>query len=374
LLRPPFDQEEVYLGRMVVRAWGLALAVAACSFRPAVAPVDANGSNSLLLRRQITVDNSKIVEPLNDFPVLVSLTQADNEDALGPTSTSVRFVAADDETVLPYDVDTASGSGALFWVSVSIPEMSQAQPTFWVYFGALGSAETPDAPAVWASFISVHHLGDANFLDSTSNGHDGMAGSAASPPASTTGVVGAASKFDGSGNAVLLAATTNVYDLTTALSVTAWVQLQQWESEWECIVCKGDSAWRLHRGDLSSFPDFGTRQASDGAYLDLEATTAIDDDRWHMLAMEYDGSDKLIYVDGGGPTAMSSSAFATNAYQVSLGCNQEPTSPPGPRHFQGVMDEVRIAATPRGSAWIAAEYQTVTSPSFVTLGDIEQVP
>ncbi len=359
----------------MVRPWGLALVLAGCSFR-AAAPVDAafdgaSGSSALQLRRQLTVDNSHISSTLADFPVPVSLTQADNQDALGATSTSVRFVAADDVTILPYDVDTSSGSGAMFWVSASLPDMSHPAPTFWVYFGDLGSAASaPDAPAVWSSFISVHHLAD--FHDATGNGHDGTFDGSDTQPSAVAGAIGGAMSFDGSGNAVLLAATTNVYDLTTALSVSAWVKLQAWQSAWECVVCKGDAAWRLHRDDVSSYPDFGS--LSNGTYSDLEATTAVDDDHWHLLAMEYDGSDKLIYVDGGSAAVMSSTAFATNTYQVNLGCNLQPADPPGNRYFQGAMDEVRIAATPRGSAWIAAEYQAVTDPAFVTLGAIEQIP
>lgn len=362
----------------MVRRWGLALVVAGCSFRPgAGAPVDASGpgSGSLAYRRQITVDNSSLVESLADFPVPVSLTQADDDNLLGATSTAVRFVAADGETVLPHDVDTSSGSGAVFWVSVSLPDTSQPAPTFWAYFGDLGSADTAaDAPAVWSSFISVHHLGDATFVDSTGNGHDGTFDGSDTEPSQAAGAIGGATSFDGSGNAVLLGGAAEVYNLTTGLSVSAWVQVPSWVSAWECVVCKGDSAWRLHRDDVSSYPDFGTVQASDGAYSDLEATSVVDDGDWHLLAIEYDGSDKRMYVDGGSAAVMSSSALATNAYQVDLGCNLEPANPPGNRYFAGVMDEVRIAATPRGSAWIAAEYRAVTDPSFVTLGDVEQAP
>jgi hypothetical protein len=211
------------------------------------------------------------------------------------------------------------------------------------------------------------------FVDATGNGHDGAPGSAASTPALGSGVFGVASVFDGSADAVPLA-TTSAYDLTSGLSVSAWVKLSAWVIGFECIVCKGDSAWRMHRGNTDSRPDFGSTPAigGTGANANLDAGTNVDDDAWHLVAMEFDGSNKTITVDGSGFATAASTPLATNAFGVVIGENLEATGPPL-RYFEGAMDEVRIAATAMGSAWFAAEYRAGTDPTFVTVGPAQQI-
>ena len=45
--------------------------------------------------------------------------------------------------------------------------------------------------------------------------------------------------------------------------------------------------------------------------------------------------------------------------------------PPG-RWWHGMIDEVRVRATPVDAAWVAAEYTTVADPAFVTVGATER--
>jgi hypothetical protein len=320
-------------------------------------------------RRAITIDNSTVTADLVGFPVPIGLAQTDNANALGATSTDVRFIAADNTTVLPYDVDTATADGATFWVPIAIPAAPAAKPTLWVYFGDTTNAgDASNAAAVWGSFVSVHHLGDLH--DATGNHHDGIPGAAATVPAPTQGVIGLGAQFDGTDDAIPLA-TTAAYDLTTSLSVSVWFRLQSFTSQWECFVCKGDTAWRLHRGNFSSHPSFGTTEQAGGTD-DLNASPNGDDGTWHLFAVESDGTNKLSYVDGGAPTMSSPGKLATNAQQVVVGRNVEAVNP-SDRYFAGTLDELRIGGTVRGRTWYAAEYRAGTDPTFVGLGAIETI-
>ena len=325
-------------------------------------------------RRLITIDNSTVTQPLSAFPVLISLVQSANDDLLGATSTDVRFIAADHATVIAYDVDTSSAAGALFWVPVDIPAMPAAAPTLWVYFAdTSGAGPAPNPHAVWSTFVSVHHL-DATFADSTGNGHTGVPTSASTTPTAADGQIGTALAFDGTDDALPLA-TTTAYDLANALSASVWIKLTTWQIQWECIVCKGDNAWRIHRGNTTSHADFGTTPAAGGSTANdnLDSSQNVDGGAWHLVSVEYDGAHKTIYVDGGTAQTDSSTAIATSSAQVVIGHNVEAAAPPD-RYFLGDIDELRIGSQVRGAAWFDAEYRAATDSTFAQLGAIESLP
>ncbi len=377
----------------------LLLVVASCGFNPASAldaskpPIDAaddasDASHELLdapadwwnpafkARRLITVDNPTVATTLSAFPVLVALTQGSNDNLLGANSSDVAFIGSDDATVLPYDVDTGSAAGALFWVSIDITPGTPA-PTFYVYFGDTGSAgPSPNAPAVWAAYVSVHHLG-GDFIDVTGHGHDGAPLSQSTTPQAVAGQIGNAAMFGGSAamDSVPLNGS-NGYDLTTSLSISVWIRVASWQSTFECIVCKGDTAWRVHRGDGTSHADFGSTPlvGGTGGNNNLDSSVNVDDNQWHLLGVEFDGSNKAISVDGAAPATTPSGTLATNTLQVDIGRNTNASSPPPDRYFDGLIDELRIGPTLRGSAWFATEVRAVTDASFVTLGPIETLP
>jgi hypothetical protein len=334
-------------------------------------------------RRLVTVDNAMVGSALTRFPVLVTLAQADNDSLLGSSSSDVRFVGSDDATVLPYDVDTGSAAGALFWVPIDIPpgmgSGSAAAPTFYVYFDDVGTGSAagpkPNAPAVWSSYVSVHHLG-GTFDDVTGHRHDGMPLSVPTTPTAAPGQIGIAAVFGGSAAQDSIPLPTDAsYDLATALSISVWVELSAWQSTFECVVCKGDSAWRVHRGNGSQHPDFGSTPLVGGTAgnVNLDNGANINDSQWHLLGVEYDGMNKTISVDGGPPAMMASGPLATNTQQVVIGRNVEAVNP-ADRYFDGMIDELRIGATLRGPGWFAAEKRAATDASFVTLGPIEQIP
>jgi hypothetical protein len=367
----------------------LVLAVAGCAFKPATGQSSNNPdattdgaslppgwwSSEFHARRQLTVDNSTVAQALTRFPVCVAMTQAENAGALGANSSDVRFIAADNTTVLPYDVDTGSAAGATFWVLLDVPDMTKPRPTFWMYFADAGSAgPSPDPHAVWVDYVSVHHLG-GDFHDVTGNGHDGTT-TPPTTPTTVAGRIGDGAMFDGSASEVPLT-TTSQYDLATSLSVSVWVNLAQWKSEFECVVCKGDSAWRMHRGMLDSKPSFGFTPASNGTLgnTNLDGSTNVDDGQWHQVAIQYDGtsSQMEVYVDGGAPTTMAEGMLATNTQAVVIGRNAEAVNPAN-RYFDGVIDELRIGSAIRGSAWFATEVRTASDPTFVTLGSAQTIP
>jgi hypothetical protein len=135
------------------------------------------------------------------------------------------------------------------------------------------------------------------------------------------------------------------------------------------MVAKGDSAWRVHRDNVADKLDFGTSHTAlpNDNYA---GTSDLTPPAWHHVAVSYDGVTKAVYVDG---QLEASKAFATpiatNALQVCIGENNEATG----RHFDGDIDEVRIAGVPRSTSWIDLEHRTVTDPTLLIFSG-EQTP
>jgi len=320
-------------------------------------------------RRLITIDNTSVTSSLAAFPVLISLTSAgfdygDTHDG----GADLRFIASDHTTVLPYDVDTFNGGGtSTFWVAVDIPASPSPKPTLWLYYDNGAAPPATNAAAVWSTEVSVHHLTD--FTDASGNGHDGAASSMNTTPTIAGGKIGGARSWDGVDDQVLIPAST-AYDFTTSMSVSLWAQVNAFTADqWDCFICKANAAWRVHRGSTTSHADFGTTQASGTDNLDT--TSNVTGGAWHHIAVEYDGTNKSIYFDGALQASQPATTIEVTSDPVDFGEN---TGSGDVRFLTGLMDEIRISSKHHGAPWFAAEYQTVSDPTFATLGADQALP
>jgi len=127
------------------------------------------------------------------------------------------------------------------------------------------------------------------------------------------------------------------YNFTSQMTVAAWIRVTAFDCDWQAIVTKGDSAWRLHR--YAAFPSAsfdGTGLSGDGA---VHGQIAVDDGQWHHVAGTYNGATMRIYVDGVQDSyARRSGAIALNACNVMIGANAEARD----RTWRGAIDEVRL--------------------------------
>jgi beta-galactosidase len=159
-------------------------------------------------------------------------------------------------------------------------------------------------------------------------------------------------QFDGDGDYVDFG-NHSKFDIANQITVSAWVKVGTFNREWQTIIAKGDSAWRLQRNAGESTLEFTcTGLVVPGSpWGNLLGTTKVDDGQWHHVAGTYDGAQICLYVDG----ALDASAPATgsinvNTYSVFVGENAEK---PG-RCWNGLIDEVRVHNYALGADEIAA--------------------
>lgn len=131
------------------------------------------------------------------------------------------------------------------------------------------------------------------------------------------------------------------FDITEQITVTAWIYVSRFNAEWQCIVGKGDSSWRLHRNQNTGVLRFdcnGLRAEAQGL-ASVIGRTRVDDDQWHHVAAVYNGMELVLYVDGKLDNLIRASGkISTNNLPVSIGANSERAG----REFDGMIDDVAI--------------------------------
>ncbi|OHB74546.1 MAG: hypothetical protein A2Z25_02600 [Planctomycetes bacterium RBG_16_55_9] len=167
------------------------------------------------------------------------------------------------------------------------------------------------------------------------SGH-GNHGALRGDPQWAPGQVGGALAFDGAGDFVDCG---NGPDLTLTGDITfmCWIKIAAFSRSWETILAKGDDSYRMSRGD--EFGDsihFGCNGPSGG---NLNATAIVTTNSWRHVALMYDGSNKIIYIDGVEDARVASTGtINTSTYNFFIGENSQQRN----RYLTGLVDDVRI--------------------------------
>jgi len=157
----------------------------------------------------------------------------------------------------------------------------------------------------------------------------------------SAGKVGGALEFDGDGDFVEIGRESD-FDITEQITVSAWIKVNQFDKEWQAVIAKGDSAWRIQRNQDKGSLEFacsGLRIPSGAPWGNLFGDKSVRDGKWHHIAGVYDGSKMYIYIDGTVDASQTASGkINTNDEPVYFGENSENTG----RYWDGLIDDVRI--------------------------------
>ncbi|MHC4545441.1 MAG: LamG-like jellyroll fold domain-containing protein [Planctomycetota bacterium] len=173
--------------------------------------------------------------------------------------------------------------------------------------------------------------------DSSGNGHDG---SLQGNVSWADGVTGYALLFDEQGDYVDIGTGAD-FDIRNQITVCAWIMVDSFERQWQGIVTKGNTSWRLQRNYGKSTIEFAcTGLNVPGAmFSHILGTIEVDDGQWHHAAGTYDGQKICLYIDGKVDVCSKASGrIHVDNQPVYIGENAEEPS----RSWNGLIDEVRI--------------------------------
>ncbi len=154
------------------------------------------------------------------------------------------------------------------------------------------------------------------------------------------GKVGGVLEFDGDGDCVEIADESK-FDITQQITVAAWIKVNAFNRDWQAIVTKGDSAWRLQRNRNTNSLEFACTglKISGTQWGNLLGSMNVNDGQWHHAAGVYDGTKLYLYVDGKMDNSVKAAgSINNNDERVYIGENSEIPQ----RFWNGLIDDVRI--------------------------------
>jgi hypothetical protein len=230
------------------------------------------------------------------------------------------------------------------------------------------------APITATATVTVEPvLGERVITDATGNGHDGTPVGGMTSADVVSGRIGGALDLDGIDDHVVI---NNLDVAGTELTLSAWINPDTIGTD-PIVLAKAvgladaDVQWRLLLADTSATTANAAGSVRTGGGL----ATAIDPgatdvaDGWTHVAVRYDGSQVVLFVDGVAvaTAAHSGSLLPDPSVDAAIGA-----APGGGRAFDGRIDEVRVSHTARSDAWIALEHATQDDPAAaVTVGPTE---
>lgn len=346
-------------------------------------------------RKQITLDTTQqgaaINERVGRVPVLVRLHTGNfSFDGVKPNGADVRFVAADDKTVLSHHIESFDSLMGVAYIWVDVPELQGgARQDIWMYYG------NPDAPAADsnqvfdADYAAVYHFDGApgaTATDATAYANDSQ-----NPvPGTTSGVIAQGAQFSGE-PLVLPASPSLAISEGGPFTFSAWVRAPRSAGE-QLLYARRDSGNALLIGLENGLPFVEVNGQRGGRAQPLTA------DQWQHLAVTADGGRITLYLNGRPVSTLESALPALNT-PAALGgevpgygapsaaaegseATPEATSAaeseggqgvvPVATGFAGAMDEVRLSRQARSAAFLNASVQSQGSESRLLVFGVDE--
>jgi biopolymer transport protein ExbB len=300
-------------------------------------------------RKQIAVDTTPqgaaINQVLGRTALLVRLHTGNfTFDGVKEDGSDLRFVAADDKTVLNHQIESfdALMGMALIWVDVPNVEGGQRQD-IWMYYGNQKAPATGNGQLTFdPNYTALYHFDGATGTpakDTTAYGNTAQSATGTA----IDGVVGRALQF--SGQPLLLPASPSLqHNAGSAFTFSAWLRLDQASGE-QVILARREGTQSLLIGVSQGLP-FGEIDGQRAA-----ATQALTPAQWQHLALTAEGSKVTLYINGRESAALAQAMPAFNSVMAIGADLHEGAFQP----FAGAIDELRLSKVARPAALLLAD-------------------
>lgn len=300
-------------------------------------------------RKQIAVDTTPqgaaINQALGRTALLVRLHTGNfTFDGVKEDGADLRFVAADDKTVLNHQIESfdALMGMALIWVDVPNVEGGQRQD-IWMYYGNQKAPATGNGQLTFdPNYTALYHFDGATGTpakDTTAYGNTAQSATGAA----IDGVVGRALQF--SGQPLLLPASPSLqHNAGSAFTFSAWLRLDQASGE-QLILARREGANSLLIGANQGVP-----------FVEIDgqravATQALNPGQWQHVALTAEGSKVTLFINGREAATLAQAMPAFNSVMaIGADVHEGPFQP-----FVGAIDELRLSKVSRPAALLLAD-------------------
>jgi Concanavalin A-like lectin/glucanases superfamily/Pectate lyase superfamily protein/K319L-like, PKD domain len=209
------------------------------------------------------------------------------------------------------------------------------------------SSTPPPTPSGLVAGYAFNEGSGVTVADASGNGHSGAITGATW---TTAGRFGSALVFNGR-NAVVTIADSPSLQLTTGMTLEAWVQPSVVNTTWRDVVYKGDDNYALEATSSTGVAAPGGVSTIGGANLVTLGTSPLAVGAWAHLALTYDGSTLRLYVNGTPVSTLPrSGSMATSSNPLQIGGDSI-----FGQFFSGVIDEVRVYNVALSAAQIQSD-------------------
>jgi biopolymer transport protein ExbB len=300
-------------------------------------------------RKQIAVDTTPqgaaINQALGRTALLVRLHTGNfTFDGVKEDGADLRFVAADDKTVLNHQIESfdALMGMALIWVDVPNVEGGQRQD-IWMYYGNQKAPATGNGQLTFdPNYTALYHFDGATGTpakDTTAYGNTAQSATGAA----IDGVVGRALQF--SGQPLLLPASPSLqHNAGSAFTFSAWLRLDQASGE-QLILARREGANSLLIGANQGVP-----------FVEIDgqravATQALNPGQWQHVALTAEGSKVTLFINGREAATLAQAMPAFNSVMaIGADLHEGPFQP-----FVGAIDELRLSKVSRPATLLLAD-------------------
>ena len=341
-------------------------------------------------RKNITIDASKVMTDLTNFPVLIELYDSDLYSAAQADGDDIVFTNSIGDQ-LDHEIEVfnpnynSTHAHLVTWLKSNL---SSSQNTLIsMYYGNNTVSSQQHIEGVWGGdYSAILHLND-DFLDSTFNNNTGTNNGSTN----NIGRIANGQSFDGNDDFINVGSDISIANVFSGGggTISAWVYPIGWGGgDYGRILDKatttsGTNGWTICvDGYISSppanqmmfFRDFDLNR---GAWYTPENSVNLN--QWQYVVVSYDDSADSnvpsIYINGVDQFLIdedvpSGSAVNDSGQSLYIG-----NFVGGGRTFNGTIDEVRMSNKIKSADWIATEFNNQFDPlSFYAIGMQEHLP
>ena len=332
-------------------------------------------------RKGITIDHTKVVADLVNFPILISTTDVDLRDKAQGDGDDILFMDGTGiANRLFHEIELFdSESGELVaWINVANLDAGQ-DTILYIYYGNSGSYCQQAPELVWDSnFEAVYHMDDltsSTIKDATGNGYIMIE---TGNPIEIDAKIGKGQDYES--DLKMYHSSSEILNMNENQDMTCelWFNAESYGSHSFVGTNDGDDFyyWSFAADDGGSLASSLCDGGSPAHNLVWDGPHALSEWYYIVTVIDRENDYQYIYINGNEEKSRSIEGIGTvdnedETWFIGHGGNL----PDGGSRWDGLADEIRISNNDRDGTWISTSYNNQNDPSnFLSIGPEESAP